>query len=509
MKSGRLTRVFSLCCLMAAPALAQISGGSCSPANLTGTYNLLLNGRSVLATGDLTASFQSIGTATFDGTSNVTLAGTYNSTQASGQSFSYSGTYTLPSNCFGTITLTQGSSATFALVVWSSGSQFNLTGADPSTAASPTSSVYSGNGSNVAPVACGTATLSGTYTYDALGSTLSGTKQMDAAVESGAFQFDGQGNVTATYTFTTSNPPTATSLSSTGTYTVGANCLGSAALTDSSGKANTLTFAIAGNYGENLKLMEYSSQSLRSGQAHSALTNPTQSIANVASYAVNGTPPGSVFTVFGVNLATRPAGATTTTLPTTLLNTTLTVNGELAPLFYANTGQIDAQMPWDIPGNTLATVIVKNGSSTSNAAAVYVPATATPGISFYGNNRAVVVNANGSTNDVSAPAAVGDEVVLYFTGGGPVNASGKLVTGSPAPSGLSPVTPANPTVTVGGMSATVKYMGLTPLGIGLYQANFIVPQLAKGTYPVVITIGGQASNTLGGPDPNPVMTISN
>ena len=287
MKNGRLALLFSLCGLLGAPALAQtISGGSCSPANLSGTYNLLLNGRIILPTGALTTSFQSIGTATFDGQSIVTLAGTYNSTQAAGQTFSYSGTYTLPSNCFGTITLTQGSSATFALVVWSSGSQFDITGIDPSTAASPNSSVYSGNGSNVAPTACGTATLSGTYTYDALGSTLSGTNQHDAAVESGFFQFDGQGNATASYTVTSSNPPTATPLTSMGTYTVGANCLGSAKLTDSTGTVNTLNFAIAGNYGQNLKLMEASSQFIRSGQGHAALTNPTQSIANVASYAV-------------------------------------------------------------------------------------------------------------------------------------------------------------------------------------------------------------------------------
>jgi uncharacterized protein (TIGR03437 family) len=45
-------------------------------------------------------------------------------------------------------------------------------------------------------------------------------------------------------------------------------------------------------------------------------------------------------------------------------------------------------------------------------------------------------------------------------------------------------------------------MGLTPGSIGLYQANFVVPQIAKGTYPVVLTISGQASN-------NPVMTVSN
>jgi uncharacterized protein (TIGR03437 family) len=55
---------------------------------------------------------------------------------------------------------------------------------------------------------------------------------------------------------------------------------------------------------------------------------------------------------------------------------------------------------------------------------------------------------------------------------------------------------------VGGVAATVVYMGLTPGSVGLYQANFIVPTIAKGAYPVVITIAGYTSN-------NPVMNVSN
>jgi uncharacterized protein (TIGR03437 family) len=99
-------------------------------------------------------------------------------------------------------------------------------------------------------------------------------------------------------------------------------------------------------------------------------------------------------------------------------------------------------------------------------------------------------------------------VVAYFTGGGPVTPFGKLVSGEPAPFGLSPVTGSS-TVTVGGVNSTVDYIGLTPGGIGLYQANFVVPRIAAGTYAVVITISGQASSALGGPIPQPVMTVSN
>lgn len=145
-------------------------------------------------------------------------------------------------------------------------------------------------------------------------------------------------------------------------------------------------------------------------------------------------------------------------------------------------------------------MIVTNGMSVSNAAAVYVPSTGTPGINALGN-RAPVVNADGTINATNNGAAVGDEVVVYFTGGGPVDASGKLTTGAASPSGLSPVTGSN-SVTVGGAQAQVVYMGLSPGSVGLYQANFIVPQLDKGSYPVVVTIANQASN-------NPVMTVSN
>jgi uncharacterized protein (TIGR03437 family) len=192
-----------------------------------------------------------------------------------------------------------------------------------------------------------------------------------------------------------------------------------------------------------------------------------------------------------------------------LSNTKVTVNGEAAPLYYADTGQLNAVMPWDIPGGTVASVVVTNGTATSNAAAIYVPATGTPGIAVYNSNRAVVVNSDGVTvNSSTAGANVGDEVAAYFTGGGSVNAAGKLVTGSGAPLGLSPVT-GNSTVTVGGVNAIIKYIGLTPETVGLYQVNFVVPQLAKGTYPVVITISNEASNAIGGPTPNPVMTVSN
>ncbi len=474
-------------------AYFQPSAGTCSTSSLNGTYSLTLDGRGVSSSGSFTGSFQGVGTATFDGNGNVTLAGTANTNLAQGKAFSYAGTYTLPSSCSGTLTVTTSGTATFTLVVWSSGNQYDIVGSDATY-------VYSGSGSNMQPPACAAATVSGEYTYTASGFTASGSTQTGSEDEAGVLQFDGQGNVSAAYT-DTQGGTTPVSDTATGNYTVTSACQGSATLGDSSGVSNALNFVITGAHGENLVLLEANANFVRTGSAHSAFLNPSQSIGNVASYAYSSTPPGSIFALFGLDLATKTSNAVTTTLPTKLLNTSVTVNGELAPLFYVDPGQIDAQLPWDIPANSVATVIVTNGTSTSNAAALYVPATGTPGISVYSNNRAVVVNADGKVNSGAAPAAAGDEVVVYFTGGGPVQASGSVTTGAPAPSGLSPVTGTN-SITVGTAEANVVYMGLTPGSIGLYQANFIVPQIAKGTYPLVITIAGQASN-------NPVMTVSN
>ncbi len=473
-------------------AYAEPTAGTCSTSSLNGTYSLSVSGRAISGAGIFAGSYQGIGTATFDGNGNVTLTGTDNSNVAQGSSFTFKGTYTLPSNCSGTLTVTTIGTATFSLVVWSSGAQFDLTGSDGIY-------VYAASGDNVAPPACATPTLSGEYTYLASGFLESGSTQNGAQDEAGILQFDGQGNVTTSYT-DTQGGVMPVSDTGTGNYTV-SGCSASATLKDPSGNSTTLNFVIEGAFGQTLDLLAASSQYVRTGTAHSAFLNPAQSITNVDSYAYNATPPGSIFALFGVDLATDQSQAQTVPLPTKLLTTTLTINGEKAPLFYVSTGQIDAQMPLDIQGNTVASVIVTNGTSVSNAAAVYVPATGTPGIGFYSTDHAVVINADGNLNSASDQAAVDDVVVAYFTGGGPVTASGPLATGAASPGGKSPVTGDN-SVTVGGVQAVVQYMGLSPGSVGLYQANFVVPQLDKGSYPLVITIAGQESN-------NPVMNVSN
>jgi uncharacterized protein (TIGR03437 family) len=480
-------------------AATQVAlGGGCAASTMNGTYEFVLSGR-LAPGGVVTKILASDGSATFDGVSKVTFnvtSNAINGSQAFGTQLTYSGTYSLQSNCQGAIAIAGGDVATFSLVAYAldattqQAHSFTLVGTDATYA-------YSGSGT-IQPSACAISTLSGEWPFSAPGNSLSGSTNTGVLDIAGVFQFDGQGNATANWT-QASNTGT-TNIAATGTYTVTSGCTGSLTLTDTAGNKYAGAISVSGAAAGNFGLVATSPQLIFTGAGHAAFVNPGQAVVNAASFVASETPAGSVFSIFGSNLATKVGEPTNVPLPTTLLTTTVTVNGEMAPLFYVDQNQINAQMPEDIkPG--VATVIVKDGSATSNAAAVIIPATGTPGIVVYGNNRAVVVNSNNSVNSPTFPAKVGDEVVAYFTGGGPVNASGPLVTGSGSPAGLSPVSAPN-TVTVGGTSAMVVYMGLTAESIGLYQVNFVVPKVTTGDHPLVITISGQASN-------NPLIAVTN
>jgi uncharacterized protein (TIGR03437 family) len=117
---------------------------------------------------------------------------------------------------------------------------------------------------------------------------------------------------------------------------------------------------------------------------------------------------------------------------------------------------------------------------------------AAPGVFMNAQGQAAVLNADGSVNAPAKPAVAGTIVSLFFTGQGPV---AQPVEDGAAPAAGPPVSATlAASATIGGSPAEVRFAGLAPLYPGLAQMNLRVPQLAGGTYPVVIKIGGAASN---------------
>jgi uncharacterized protein (TIGR03437 family) len=471
-----------LTALLALPlAAAAQTAPSCSAATLNGVRALILTGRDVSSAAVLSKAFQSTGTATFDGVGKVSFNLTANTNVAAGASVTWSGSYTLGSNCVGVVNVLSGDLASFTLIAYNQGKAFSIVGQDGTYA-------LTGTGST-APAACANATLSGVWVFNGTGFSLTGNAVTGVTGISGTLQFNGRGSVGGSWSVVTNGSSTPATVS--GQYSVTSACLASAAVTDASGVAYALNLAFTSADGSDAAFDIATPLALFALSGHATFTNPGLAVVSAASGSAASTPAGSIFALYGSGLATSSAQPNNVPLPTTELTTSCTVNGEAVPLFYVSPTQINAQMPLDVvPG--LATVVVTNGSTTSNSVAIGVPATATPEIFLYGNNRAVVQNADFSLNSPTSPTHVGDVVVAYFTGGGPVTASGPWLSGHASPNGLSPVTePA--VIAVGSVTAKVAYVGLTPTLVGLYQANFTVPQVAAGDRNLVISIGGTAS----------------
>jgi uncharacterized protein (TIGR03437 family) len=167
-------------------------------------------------------------------------------------------------------------------------------------------------------------------------------------------------------------------------------------------------------------------------------------------------------------------------------------------LFYASFGQVNAQVPWELDGQSQTTITASINGQTSAPQTVSLT-TYAPGIftaNGQGTGPGAILDSNYHLVSATNPTTAGAIIQLYCTGLGPV--TNQPATGAPSP--LDPLarTTTLPVVTIGGARATVQFSGLTPGDVGLYQVNAYVPAASsKGAaVPVTIAIGGATSNTV-------------
>jgi uncharacterized protein (TIGR03437 family) len=151
--------------------------------------------------------------------------------------------------------------------------------------------------------------------------------------------------------------------------------------------------------------------------------------------------PGGLVSIFGAGLA----------------GSSVTVNGESAPVLAALPFQINAEIPPDIPTGTAA-VAVSSGAGSATAQ-IAIDSVA-PEIFLLSSTQAAITNQDNTLNTASNPASRGAVIVIYGTGFGAVSPAG----------GLSPVKAAV-SVVIGGTMLTPAFAGLTPGAVGLYQVN--------------------------------------
>jgi uncharacterized protein (TIGR03437 family) len=166
------------------------------------------------------------------------------------------------------------------------------------------------------------------------------------------------------------------------------------------------------------------------------------------------------------------------------------VDNRPAPVLFISTDQINFQIPWETATGSATVTVSSSGKQTAAVKVPVVPAA--PGLFFQGSH-AIVQNFDYSLNSSSNPAQDGALIIAYLTGAGAV--SPPVADGAPALSSPTSNVTATVTATIDAQTAEVKFAGLAPNFVGLWQVDVIVPAgLKTGEYPLVISVGGESSN---------------
>jgi uncharacterized protein (TIGR03437 family) len=247
-------------------------------------------------------------------------------------------------------------------------------------------------------------------------------------------------------------------------------------------------------------------------------------LTNGASFASVDTPliaPGEIVSIFGSDLGPAQGIVAPTPDPGGTYQTTLgdatgptivefevdpaTNTWQAAPLLYAQDGQVNAVVPFNmnpVPG--MAVRVTYNGVTSDPFTVNGAPSDiAIFTVDASGQGQAAVLNYDSTTqtyslNSSKNPAPRGSIIAIYATGGGQTNPlpdlDGEIV---PLPPAVTPVlAAATTTVTVDTDTVTAQFSGGVPGSIaGLVQINATVPTTVKPgkTIPIWVTVGNDTS----------------
>ena len=231
--------------------------------------------------------------------------------------------------------------------------------------------------------------------------------------------------------------------------------------------------------------------------------NHAQSVSSCGAFT--SVSPGAWVEIYGSNLATSAylwtsGDFTGNTAPTSLAGTGVSIGGQTAVVAYVSSGQVNAQVPLGVPTGSQS-ITVKDINGTTAAYTITVNATQ-PGLcqgaSLGGVQYLAAVLADGSAYVLPAGANIGapvrpahpGEIITFFGNGfGPVSPSavqGQVVQQQNQLTNQFQIL-------FGQTAATIKYAGLAPDAVGLYQFNVVVPSVpANNAVPITFTLGGVA-----------------
>jgi acid phosphatase type 7 len=198
---------------------------------------------------------------------------------------------------------------------------------------------------------------------------------------------------------------------------------------------------------------------------------------------------GSLASIFGQNLALRPAVASSFPLSNQLGGISVSANGVPVPVLYASPSQLNVQIPYEVSGQVNLQIDTPNGSSLASIQVVPLA----PSIIAVAVQNALCTPAN--------PAQQSGNVIIYATGLGA--ATSPLATGEAATAASPMAAPV--LVWLGTIALRPTYAGLAPGLAGVSQVNFVIPaSLQDGVYFLRVAAGTASSQpqslSVGAPD---------
>jgi uncharacterized protein (TIGR03437 family) len=198
--------------------------------------------------------------------------------------------------------------------------------------------------------------------------------------------------------------------------------------------------------------------------------------------------PGTVAQIFGNGLTPVTQEPGLIPLPKVFNDAQVLIGLQPAPLYYVSGRQMNVQIPTELQPDRQYSILVSSGAAFTLPDTITITAVS-PGLLQFAQH------ANFSTITSDSPIVPGETMRLYLVGMGATDqtvASGNASPGSP----LANVN-AQPTVSIGGKPANVRFAGLTPGSVGLYQIDLDAPSdVASGPATVTVTQGDTTSNAV-------------
>jgi minor extracellular serine protease Vpr len=229
-------------------------------------------------------------------------------------------------------------------------------------------------------------------------------------------------------------------------------------------------------------------------------------VVNAASFETGtGAAPGSYISIFGTALGDAIEYAKTPELPPAIDGVSVSFDVPSANLSLAGRlhvvapGQVNTQVPWELGDQPSVLIKVSNGRTSSELYELPL-SKFSPGV-FEAIDHAAkqyfaaALDEDNKLIDSQNGAQPGRVIQLFVNGLGPVDNPPQ--TGVPTP--LTPLSRSlyKPTVTIAGRDAEIKFSGLAPTAVGLYQINLVVPpDTPPGIQPLVLSIGGVTAKTV-------------